>query len=130
MRSIERERFLADILTTAVEGGINYWSAVSDYQWFSETLGASRPGISRMSDTRVRVHEMNDDGDYASEGVLVTLGTIARGVNLILRGEVPIRQDMVSDIREGSRENDAGYIDADGADCIVQAAILGELRYG
>lgn len=37
-RTPERAQFLADIITTAVEGGIGYWSTVSVYRWWAPDL--------------------------------------------------------------------------------------------
>ena len=119
-RTAEREQFLADIIITAVEGGTGYWAAVSAYKW---TEGAAA--------TRATLHELNDeqtafDGDEHK----LTIDAIATGIGRIERGEVGVNDRIRKAILEASRENDAGMIDADDADVIAQAAVLGELRYG
>ena len=60
-----------DILTTAVEGGINYWAAVSEYHWCDPD--PDTPGkVIECEVASVRVHEMNETEDgYAEEGVLM-----------------------------------------------------------
>lgn len=56
-RTPERAEFLSDVLTTAVEGGIGYWSSVSDYRWWSPTLdGGSAPHRDGQANAYVVVH--------------------------------------------------------------------------
>jgi hypothetical protein len=103
-------QFLKDILITAVEGGINSWCTCRRY------------------DPDNGVVEVREDDTL--EWRLITIDTIAHGVTLITSKRVPIREDLLKDVTSGSRENDAGYIDADGADCVVQIALFNELVYG
>jgi hypothetical protein len=124
-RTPEREQFLKDVLITAVEGGINYWSAVSEYDPDNGT---------------VRVHEYHPDtgeteNGYAKEGVLVTLDTIAKGIGVIERDSVRFRFAHVGgywgEFWKANRTNgENGDYDAGIADCIVQAALFGEVVYG
>lgn len=118
-RSPERVEFLNDVITTAVEGGINCWAAVSDYKW------------SGVPETTVTVHELDyDTSDFMESGVPVTVETIASAIGKIVRGESQISEDRVKMIKDASAENDAGDIDSDLADCIVQVAVLGDVVYG
>jgi hypothetical protein len=147
-RSKERTEFLGDIIVTAVEGGTGYWAQVSQYQyvdtigrhsWVDGELVNTPPedpvsvvvGRREGDETRARLHEMNDAEDgYREEGLDLDLDAVARGIGRITRGEVGINSRLRNEITMASRENDAGYIDADGADVIVQAGLLGEIRYG
>ena len=104
-RSPERLEFLADILSTAVEGGVNYWCEVSGYRW--DDAGTARALLTRRGGDR---HELTPD-------------VIARGLGRVLA------EEGFADIREANRDNDAGMIDAEGADVIVQAALFGEVVY-
>lgn len=140
-RTEEREQFLGDIITAAVEGGTGYWAQVSQYQWldrFSVTLGVAETaeisvsvGQRQGEQTRATLHEMNDDETgYKAEGLNLTLDAVATGIGRIVRGDVAINANLRKLIGQASRENDAGNIDADAADVIVQAALLGDVVYG
>lgn len=113
-RSREREQFLADVITGAVEGGTGYWAQVSGYHWSDD----------EPATTRVTLHDMDDGKVYP-----VTIDTVEQGIERIkdpafeigsLRGVI-----LAADVTL-----DAGEIDADAADAIVQAGVLGEIVYG
>jgi hypothetical protein len=117
----ERKQFLNDVICTAVEGGINYWSQVSEYHWGDEI------------ETTVRVHELDENGIPDAIGVPITPAKIEDAIRLILTKNSKddyIHPRVRSQIFAGSVENDAGDIDADLADIIVQFAMFGELVYG
>lgn len=114
-RTDERATFLADIIIAAVEGGTGYWASVSAYKW---TLG---PEL-----TTATLHP-EDEPDTSH---VVTLDTIAHGIAVIRREEHLARVDIRTAILQADRYSDAGDIDADAADVIVQAALFGELVYG
>jgi hypothetical protein len=114
---VDKEQFLRDILCTAAEGGIGYWC-----DWKSTTRA-------------------NKDGDYLAlhgchdaEGGAkfkdITVETIRLGIERILSGSVKVRSDLVAQVATGNAFNEAGDIDADGADVIVQAGLFGEIVYG
>lgn len=138
-RTAEREEFLADVITSAIEGGTGYWAAVHAYRW--EGLPAAE---------RYAVIGVEDEEDEKIEALAAKLGrkptlseaiearavykltceTIARGIGRIARGEIRINTALAKTIYAANRESDAGEIDAEGADAIVQAALFGELVYG
>lgn len=106
------DTFLDDMVTTAVEGGTDYWAAVSDYHW-----GDGEP-------TTVRLHELNDDeSGYREEGVLVDAATIAKGMQRLATVYPCHFERLVHP------NNDWDH-DADDADMVVQLALFGELKYG
>lgn len=115
-RTHERNLFLQDVLITAVEGGTGYWAACSGYFWDDDS----------PEDARVTLHPE----DVQDENHLVTVETIAKGIALIRTNTVLLNSTLRKWIVEADRENDAGMIDADGADVIVQAALFGEIIYG
>lgn len=120
-RTDKRTEFLSDVLVTAVEGGINYWASVSEYDPDAGT---------------VRVHEWHPDtgeteDGYAKEGVLVTLDDIARGIGVLRRDDKLPLTGYWHDFWKADRTNgEDGDYDAGHADCVVQAAIFGEVVYG
>jgi len=131
-RSEERAEFLRDVITTAVEGGIGYWSQCSHYQWVNRdgrvmvTVGER----GERTDCYAVVHEVNDDeSGYKEEALEINVEVIARGLRLLLDKQL-VNSRMRNSIGQADRENDAGYIDSDDADAIVQAGLLGEVRYG
>ena len=122
----EREQFLSDVLTTAVEGGINYWAAVSKYH-FTDVNGNDVPAT-------VTVHEMDDElGGYKEPGVPITTKEIGRAISRIMDTKDEIKylgNHQRGEIFTASMDNDAGDIDADLADTVMQIAVLGEVVYG
>lgn len=147
-RTAEREQFLADIITAAIEGGTGYWASVARYKWEDREPKHVCAAIIVTDDDEGRAKrraagaakreatgeaKLTVDEALAIEGSdvhAITIETIAAGIGRITRGELTIREDLRRLIAEASRENDAGDIDADAADCIVQAALFGELVYG
>lgn len=134
-RSKERTEFLADIITTAVEGGTGYWAQVSQYQYadysgiFDGELTVYA-GERQGDDTRATLHELNDEDGYREQGLDLDLDAVARGLGRIKRGEIGINDRLRAVIMLADADNDAGEIDADAADVIAQIALLGEIRYG
>jgi len=132
-RSEEREAFLQDVITTAVEGGIGYWSQCSHYQWVHWDDGRVMVTVGQRGDRTdcyAVVHEVNDDeSGYKEEALEINVEVIARGLRLLLDKQL-VNSRMRNSIGQADRENDAGYIDSDDADAIVQAGLLGEVRYG
>jgi hypothetical protein len=108
---------LADIIVTAVEGGIDYWSQIVVYKW---TEGPEH--------TMADIIEIGDGDENKPHHI--DCETIQRGITRILNGNVGIRSDLHEQVSRGVREDDAGHVDADGADCIVQAGLFSELVYG
>jgi hypothetical protein len=97
---------LKDIVITAIEGGVNYWAQVSQYD---------------PDNGSATLHEMDDDNPAAVIKVhKVSLSTVRKGLKLALESEHEhIRVISVSDI-----------LDADDADIIIQLGIFGEIIYG
>jgi hypothetical protein len=106
---------LVDILTTAVEGGIGYWSTIADYTR-AEDLGWTSVLL-----------EPNDEckDDFLPRWILI--GDVQDAIDKIVRDRdtINIRKDIVQAVCSG----DAGNIDSEGADVIVQIAMFGELKY-
>lgn len=125
-RTEKREEFLSDILTTAIEGGINDWAAVTEYRW---------DGLAFRDYFAVIVDAENDEDPDFPE-TRITIDTIAKGIGVIKgfdykpnyfgdRGAY-WNQFLLADRTNG----DDGDYDAIVADWIVQAGIFGEIVYG
>lgn len=128
-RNAEREQFLADVIVSAVEGGTNYWAQVSEYHHSGIDPATSK-------NTYAVLHELTDDeSSYKKEGMRLDVNAIARGIRRIvnripLDEHIGVNNTLRATIAAADRLNDAGEIDADGADVIAQAALLGEIKYG
>jgi len=132
-RSAERTQFIHDIMITALEGGVGYWSVADDIVrhpnddlWYEQyTLYCSEGGKEAL--------ECGNGVDSVCKGHRVDSELIARGLGRINRGSRDALQlaigSMVS-IMKASEENEGGDIDADYADIIVQVGIFGKVVYG
>lgn len=141
-RTKEREQFLADIIVGAVEGGCSYWARSVAYRWSDEAPATTRVLLIDMEQEEEFYGEVNAleaelgrkvklaEADALTGASLVTIDTVAKGLGKIKRNEVKLNSTLKKEILLGDSENDGGYIDADGADVIVQAAIFGEVVYG
>lgn len=144
-RSAERTQFLADVLTTAIEGGVNYWATITNY---SVSLGHAENTTATLTETMEDAP--SGAASYTPAIHTVTIDTIARGVNLIAKstpnklvnglpdtnysaehgGIRYLSPGTRSAVIAASRINDAGELDASDADAIVQVALFGEVTYG
>jgi hypothetical protein len=122
--------FLDDVRVTATEGGIGYWANVVDYTW-REPDGRTVV-VTHDPDDMADLHVAALASYYANgcAGVVIDRAAIARGIAALLDGSVPVGKYLLDMISTGVREGDAGEIDSDGADVIVQAAIFGKIIFG
>lgn len=112
---------LSDILCTAVEGGIGYWSTI--------TRGLRTPDLDYIE---VDLYETEEEEGAIYE---VTLNTIARGMQLIIKHhnciECTPRCGLQADgTYEAIITGDVGMIDSSDADNILQAGLFDEIIYG
>jgi len=105
---------LRTILTTAVEGGINYWCSHCDTTRDDEGMVKG-----------VLIHPGPENGDF-SLPMPVTAGELQQAVNKVLRGDVQVNSEIVEWIRSG----DVGMIDATAADVLVQVVCFEGIVYG
>lgn len=139
----ERQEFLSNIITTAVEGGSNYWALFLEYDFSMED--------EYVTTVKVVDHVENDDFPIESNfltGRIENWDEISAAVE---DGTLPskkitpieiywaikqiIEDDLVNSsysvaIYTANKMNDAGEIDADIADVIMQVAVLGDVVYG
>ena len=103
------KQFLMDILVTAVEGGINYWCALSK--------------VERDKDLNVLSFAGYDHEDE-SEEFKCDLEDVAKVLGRI------VNDDPEGSLPQSILAQDACEIDAECADYIVQLAIFDEIVYG
>jgi hypothetical protein len=132
-RTAERETFLADIVTTAVEGGMNYWAQTSGYRWYSLSLpdggGSADPSPAGGGNAYAKVHEFGDEPKVIKVHDL-TIETVAKGIGILKKPETEISPYLRRTLLGADTENDAGEVDAEGADVLVQLGLFGEIVYG
>lgn len=151
-RSAERAEFLAGLVTTALEGGIGYWSAAEEYRWFDPDNdgGTAEPGPGGTANAYAVIVPDGEesDGDHwptlpdGRRGFRLDLDAVDRALALIRRGGVPgwpdggqVRRDvLICDENNGQdvpgAEAWAGDLDADAADWVAQVAVFGQVVYG
>jgi hypothetical protein len=135
-RSLARAAFLADIIVTAVEGGIGYWSQVSDYHyWFpQEYLRGGAVHRGGEPNAYVTIHDIEED-DPGFASVTIGVERVAAALARLRRGPVAglgesLRADIVANDRTNGEPDGHQDVDAVLADAIVQVALFGEVRFG
>lgn len=120
-------QFLSDILTTAIEGGSNYWIERAD----SIERVEDKQSPNYLSPTFIRKLKVSEGEPKEGMGDTfdVTLQVMADGVRRLLDGSVKARQDIIADVLASVVEGDA-LMDADAADVVLQAGLFGEVVFG
>jgi hypothetical protein len=115
----DRDKWLNMVFTTALEGGIGYWSACSRYKW-------STDGRTEARDFVAVVQDVEDD---ESPEFIIDRSVITRGLRLAHeRGNwADYHARALRDLTFGNWD-DCDF-DADTADIIVQFGLFGEQRY-
>lgn len=113
------------VLCTAIEGGITYWAEVLTYRWMD-------PERDYRPDTHATVRDAEDE---EAEVHTLNAQSIIWGLSRLASGEVgagsPSAEESWSDaLRKVLAGDDEVDLDASDADCIVQAALFGEIVYG
>jgi hypothetical protein len=127
-RTAERQEFLADIVTTAIEGGISSWARVTDYHWWSPTLeGGTAEHADGMPNAYATITESDDFGD--GETFTITVDAIANAIGKALADPDLLGASNTRRLREANKENDAGEIDADDASALVEIFCFGKVTY-
>ena len=132
-RSQERKQFLFDVFVTALEGGIGYWACADEYHWANKVPeGESKDDIEGffaiIHDTEA---DFDPEGEPAFPQSKIDADVIEKGINRILENDqFKINDQIKKNIRDGFNQNDAGYLDADDCDCVVQAGLFNEIVFG
>lgn len=116
--------FVHDVFVTACEGGINFWAEVDQYHWSD---GNRNPDLYGFFAT-VRAYDIDDFDDAKFR---VDASVIAAGLQQIAAGPVEyLGEGLRTTIIQAAIAGDAGDIDANDADTIVQVGLFGRLIYG
>lgn len=104
-------------MSTALEGGIGYWCWANDIQRMGNQNNWVYVGFTAAS----------PDQDFPDQ--YISWETIRNGIVAILNGTVAIRKDLRAQVTTVF-DPDNIDIDADAADCIVQAGLFSDVVYG
>ena len=116
-RSEKRQKFLEDILCTAIEGAMDYWVD----EWVEVDL--QKPTDSAVDWYYVSATITDEEGDEYT----ITPDTIAEGLRMIVKRNAARDKDL---ILHSHTNGDRGDHDALDADKIVQLALFGNVVYG
>ena len=123
------ETHLCDLLTTAWEGGSDYWTPSYDAQ--ATRRGGDEDGELRHLDVvLITYHTPGGDGDCNEPVTLHIVGPeqIGQAIGLVLNGTVKVGDHILKDLQNNLEE--VGACDADTADVLLQVATFGEIIYG
>lgn len=113
------EGAMQDIIVTACEGGIGYWSQLESYS---------------PEQTSFVLREMNEDEtDWTGPEHTLDHDVVATGLERILSGTVgvspTVKTSIMNELTEAAKGN--GFAgDVTDCDCIVQAGLFNEIVYG
>jgi hypothetical protein len=117
-----RPETLFGAFVTALEGGIGYWSSARVYRWKGADGEEDHTGFCAVIEI-----EDEDEDDLRT----ITAPVIEAGYLAIVERRVKVCDSIYKAIVLGWADVDGGgYVDADAADCIVQAGLFGEVVYG
>lgn len=114
----EKKQFALDVMVTAVEGGIGYWSACTAYHWEKDD----------KEDLDGFYADIEDDGEDEEFKFRIDAESVWKGIETLYKQEG--YEGVKKTLSHAIVDHDAGMIDAEIADCIIQAAVFGEVVYG
>jgi hypothetical protein len=127
------QQYCSDTLTTAIEGGINYWAKGRKFKRIHESDAEN--GLNYLA-CELKPHadegQAFADGDPRNNWKPVNLDTIETAIHLLMSdaGLKLCRKDIVEDIRIDWADPDSCRSDAETADVIIQIALFGEIVFG
>lgn len=135
----ERKQFLFDVFVTALEGGIGYWFVCSKYHHSIPDPDGKGPGSfeGRCEDLDGFFATGHEDGE--SKRLRINAAVIEKGLYLIRTAGSDLNEagkalhmhhSLRAKVIGAEGVLDACDIDAELADCIVQAGLFGEVIYG
>lgn len=120
--------FLSDIMITAFDGsygGCWYWAQPAGDDWLRTN---NKEDVLEQQWLSAAIID-KESADAEDDVFIVQLSTLRDGIQTLLADE-PIRSDLMQHLHTAITELDAGEIDAELADCIVQTGLWGKVVYG
>jgi hypothetical protein len=133
------DQFIGDIMICAVEcNAVDYWAAIIEvkrvpgYNDPEVNVSEGLPALDPLTVTSFMIRDIDtmddEDGEPEFPPTEVNAETITKGIAALLSGQVSVSDDILRQISYAVANNDCD-IDAWGADCIVQAGVLNEIRF-
>jgi hypothetical protein len=117
----DRDKMLADLFTTAMEGGIGYWSQCSRYKWSVDgTLDGQAKDF-------IAVIEDEDGEEYVIDRAVIAEGLV-RAYTRRGMGQFDYHAVALKALYFG-KVDEADY-DSDTADMVLQYGLFDEVVYG
>ena len=126
------------IVCTAAEGGVNYWATIAGYKWMvrdedGKVIDGEGGGLLFCDDTHALLRDAEDE-DEVGEPMRLDGPAIVRGLAKLADGSVrgcsPSSEPSWARALHMVLAGEDPDLDAGDADCIAQAALLGEIVYG
>lgn len=122
------DQMIADIFTTAIEGGINYWSWTDEYHWMKED------GSYDFFNFYAVIEETDNGPKHRIDRETIVRGYILatesyQGDEIYWSTSAPLSKKKILSPSYVDDE-DAWDFDAGDADIIVQLGLFGEVVYG
>ena len=122
----------ASQLTTAIEGGINYWAKGRNFKRIPKDQEFA--GFYLSCDIKADTGEGDafPTGDKRNGWQHISQGRICEAIERILDPSLPklMRSEIIDDIRADWNDPDECRSDAETADCVMQIACFGEIVFG
>jgi len=129
------DEFVSDVLITAFDGSVGacwYWAEWSDGLTPALVANNVDTGHSQRKEwTCCFITEREEPGVYGSKTLYAVAGeTIEQGIQRILNDDTLITPYIRQYVLTAVLEGDAGEIDAEAADCIVQIGLFNKIVFG
>lgn len=126
------EEFLADVLCTAIEGGVDYWADISDIKKRTRTADKVQDWdyVSARFTEREPSAEAAENADGERKTKVVGYAELAEGIQRVLTPGFKVNDEIRGWLSSSAGSNDAGMVDVTVADVVIQAAMYGEIVYG
>lgn len=120
------ETFLEDVLTTAIESNaVGYWAHLGGERAADAIKRRRAPHPRPLAIFEARLVDSDTGREFR-----VTLASIRRARGLFESPEFRVGAELRGRVLAAYATRDGGLIDGEAADCIIQAATLGEIVYG
>jgi len=125
--SPERAQLVFDIFITALEGGVGYWAYSKTYHWRNDDGSDDVTGF--YSDIIDAESDDETGEDAGFKPCRIDAAVIKRGISRIMKKDFQVSDAIKKEVTRASFSNDFGDMDADHADCIVQAGLFNEIVF-
>jgi hypothetical protein len=124
------DQILFDVFTTALEGGINYWAGVVEYNiWLKDDAGTT--SLPHNEDLKGFFAIIIDNEDEDEKLIAIDRELIFEGLVACATKAVPFCGPRTREVARLLLLSDSDVdFDAGDADCFVQAGLFGQVVYG